>query len=301
VVGFPHPGGPWPAIRRDLERPNRRGVVAVVAYVGSDAPTVMPLRSGDVLVCDASDTAVKGRMTSVAALRTYQRRGVDLFSIDGLHAKVIASPTAAWIGSANASKNSENELVEAAIRVTKDQARFVHEWATSLATEDREINAAELRRLGGLKLSPPRAAPRRTVPPQELPSTTTRLIVWSLDAEVTKSEQAAIDRERPIARRDARTAGLPSTLDPVPFTGDTLVKAGDWLLTLRNNRVQPPGFVVRITREGHGGRVWLSRVPVGRKPSIAQLRVLITQFDSGLEEIVLRKKANVDAVLDAFR
>lgn len=272
-----------------------------MAYIGKNAPTVMPLRGGDVLVCDASDAAIKGRMTSVAALRSYRRRGVGLFSIEGLHAKVIASPTAAWVGSANASRNSESELIEAAVRVTKAQARAVHAWATLLTTEDREINAAELRRLGGLKLAPPRAVPRKRVPPQELPSTAARLIVWSLGAEVSKSQQAAIDRERPMARRDARNAGLPSTLDPVPFTGDTLVKAGDWLVTLRNNRVQPPGFVVRITREGRGGRLWLSRVPVGRKPSITQLRALIPQLDSDLDEVVVHKSVTVDAVLDTFR
>ena len=171
MVGFPSPGGPWPAIRRDLDRPNRRSVVAVVAYIGKDASTVMPLRTGDVLVCDASDAAIKGRLTSVAALKTFRRRGVQLFSLEGLHAKVVATPTSAWVGSANASNNSENELVEAAVRVAGQQARALRSWATSLATEDSEINATELNRLGGLRLSPPRPGPRRTVPPQALPST----------------------------------------------------------------------------------------------------------------------------------
>jgi len=299
--GFPSLGGPWPAIRRDLDRPNRRSVVAAVAYIGRDAPRVMPLRSGDVLVCDASDAAVKGRLTSVAALRSFRRRGVLLFSVEGLHAKVIASATAAWVGSANASDNSENELVEAAVRVTGHQAKAVYRWANSLATEDCEINSAELNRLAGLKLSPLRPGPRRTVPPQVQPPTAPRLILWSLDAEMTKSQQAAIDRERPVAKREARRAGLPSTLDPVPFIGATVVKAGDWLITIRGGRVQPPGFVVRITCEGRGGRVWLSRVPVTVKPPIAQLRQLVPDLQTDFEEIVVRKKSTVDGVLNAFR
>lgn len=299
--GFPISGGPWPAIRRDLDRHNRRSVVAAVAYIGRDAPRVMPLRSGDVLVCDASDAAVKGRLTSVAALKSFRRRGVLLFSVEGLHAKVIASATTAWVGSANASDNSENELVEAAVRVTGNQAKAVYRWANSLAAEDCEINSAELNRLAGLKLSPLRPGPRRTVPPQVLPPTAPRLILWSLDAEMTKGQQTAIGRERPVAKREARRAGLPSTLDPVPFIGATVVKAGDWLITIRGGRVQPPGFVVRSTCEGRGGRVWLSRVPVTRKPPIAQLRRLVPDLQTDFEEIVVRKKATVDGVLEAFR
>lgn len=301
MVGFPSPGGPWPAIRRDLDRPNRRSVVAVVAYIGKDAPTVMPLRRGDVLVCDASDPAIKGRLTSVSALRGYRRRGVHLFSLAGLHAKVIASPTNAWVGSANASDNSENGLIEAAVRVTGEQARAVRLWADSLATEDCEVNAAELKRLAGLPLSPPRPGPRRTDPPRTLPERARRLIIWSVDAEVTKGQQAAIDRERPTARQDARRAGLPSTLDPVPFTGDTVVRAGDWLITMRNGRVQAPGFVVRITREGRGGRLWLSRVPVTQRPPIAGLRMLLPQLHTDFDEIVVRNRATVEGVLEAFR
>lgn len=299
--GFPSPSGPWPAIRQDLERPNRRDVVAVVAYIDKDAPTVMPLRRGDVLVCDASDPAIKGRLTSVAALKVYRRRGVHLFSLAGLHAKVIASPTNAWVGSANASDNSENGLIEAAVRVTGEQARAVRLWAESLATEDCEVNAAELKRLAGLPLSPPRPGPRRTVPPQTLPERATRLIIWSVDAEVTKGQQTAIARERPTARQDARRAGLPSSLDAVPFTGDTVVKSGDWLITIRSGRVQAPGFVVRITRGGRGGRLWLSRVPVAQKPPIAHLRMLLPQLDRDFDEIVVRNKSTVNGVLETFK
>jgi ketosteroid isomerase-like protein len=276
-------------------------VVAVVAYVGKDAPQVMPLRSGDVLVCDATDPAVKGRLTSVAALRTYRRRGVELFSVECLHAKVIASPTAAWVGSANASDNSESQLVEAAVRVTKDQAKDLYRWAVSLATEDCEVHAAELKRLAGLKLSPPRPGPRRTVPPQTLPPTVKRLLIWRLDGEITKAQQAAVDRDRPAARRAARTAGLPSGLDPVPFIGDTVIKTGDWLLTIRNGRVQAPGFVVRLTRENRGGRLWLSRVSTRRKPPISLLRSLVPELETPFEEIVVRKPTATGAILDIFR
>jgi hypothetical protein len=301
VTGFPRPGGPWPAIRRDLDRHSRRPVIAVVAYVGTEAPAVMPLREGDWLICDASDAAVKGRLTSVAALRVYRRRKVRLFSLDGLHAKVIASPTSAWIGSANASENSEDALIEAAVRVTGVQARSLHDWACSLATEEAELTAADLRRLGTLKLSSPRKAPTRKRIPHELPETANRLTFWILRYNVTKAEQAAIDKERPHARRDARSAEVPSTLEAVAFRGATVLKAGDWLVTLRDNRVQAPGYVVRVTRDGRGGRAWISRVRTRRRPSMTALTALVPNLDDERLEIVVRSTKKIGSVLDSYR
>lgn len=299
--GFPLPGGPWPAIRRDLDRPNRRPVVAVIGYIGKDAPTVMPLRKGDILVCDASETAVKGRLTNVAALQTFRKRGVNLFSLSGLHAKVIASPTAAWVGSSNASNNSETRLIEAAVKVTKRQARQVHQWACSLATEDCHLSSTDLKRLSELKLLPPRKGPGRIIVPRELPETVGRLVFWRVGGEISEPQMRAIERDRPEARRDAERAGLPSVLEPISFTGDTVVKAGDWLITRSRGRVQSPDYVVRVASKGRYSTLWVFRVRVSRRPSLALLRTLAPKLDQDPIELEIRKPTVTTAILDLFR
>ena len=301
MAGFPEPRGPWPTIRRDLDRPNRRSVVAVVAYIGNDAPAVMPLRAGDILVCDASDAAIKGRLTSVAALKAYRRRGVELFSLEGLHAKVITSPTSAWIGSTNASSNSENELVEAAVRVTGQQAKSLRRWSTSLATEDCLLGPADLTRLAALKLHPQRGGPRRTVHPKALPDSARRLVFWRLGGQLSKREEAAIERDRPAAKLAARRAGLPSSLDPRAFIGDTVVKPGDWLITAQGGRVQAPAFVVRVTLTKTGGTAWLTRVRTPARPTMGTLRSLEPRLNPATVELEIRRPAVVASILDAFR
>lgn len=96
-------GEPWPQIQKDLRRPKRRPVAAAIGYLGTDAANILGLRRGDWLACDASEASIRQGSTSAQALLKLQRRGVSLYSVEGLHAKVIASPTFAWVGSTNAS------------------------------------------------------------------------------------------------------------------------------------------------------------------------------------------------------
>src|SRR4051794_4313038 len=58
---------------------------AAIAYV--TAP-YLDFRQGDLLVCDASDDAIKGGMTSASQLRSFVGNGAKVFSYSGLHSKV---------------------------------------------------------------------------------------------------------------------------------------------------------------------------------------------------------------------
>ena len=261
----------------------------------------MPLRKGDILVCDASDVAIRSRLTSVEALRTFRRRGVHLFSKAGLHAKVVTFPTSAWVGSGNASYNSEHKLIEAAVRVTGEQAKVVHKWAMTLATEDSAVSLEDLKRLQELKLAPYRPGPQRVIVPRELPDEVASITIWWLGAAMSTRQAAAIEKDKPAAVRAAQAVGLPSTLTAVPFEGTTRLKSGDWLITLQSRRVQAPGFVVRITRSQGGGIVWLSRVPVNGKPKFTELLALVPRLKSNFAEIAERAPAKTKAILDTFR
>lgn len=82
------------------------------------APEMLPLRRGDMLVVNASDSAVRSCSTCPEALDAYLRAGVRVYSEGDLHANVIATPTAAGIGSANASAHSRDLALEASIITT---------------------------------------------------------------------------------------------------------------------------------------------------------------------------------------
>ena len=131
---------PWVAITKDVARKRRGPVVAAISYVGAKASEVLPLRKGDFLICDASQRAIKQGVTSAKTLAAYLRKGVQIFSHEGLHSKVVATENFAWVGSANASGNSRDNLTEASVRIEGPVGRSSFKWALSLATEDAKLS-----------------------------------------------------------------------------------------------------------------------------------------------------------------
>lgn len=103
----------WPSVRKMAKKAKR--IAAAIAYFSSE--TNLKLRSGDLLVVDASDNAIRNGETSAPLLRRLHRRGVSIHNRSGLHAKVILIDQKAVIGSANASVSSTT-LDEAAVLTT---------------------------------------------------------------------------------------------------------------------------------------------------------------------------------------
>lgn len=77
--------------------------IACIAYI---TQTSLPLKDGDVLICDASEAAIKQGKTSATILEAYLKRGVVLFSDSSLHAKMLLTDDYLFIGSANLSAHS---------------------------------------------------------------------------------------------------------------------------------------------------------------------------------------------------
>src|SRR4051812_11770192 len=92
----------WKAIHRESARRGPKHIA--VAYL-SDAFD-LNLRVGDSIVCDASDACIRSGSTSARELRRLQHLKVELYSLEGLHAKVFLLPRCVIVGSANLSENS---------------------------------------------------------------------------------------------------------------------------------------------------------------------------------------------------
>ena len=108
---------PWKHITSAARKAKRPAKVAV-AYFGSSGDTLLPLPSGSLLVVDASLAAVQGGITHPGALRRLHGQGVKIFTLPMLHAKVFAFDGTAFVGSTNASTNSQKHLIEAVAKVT---------------------------------------------------------------------------------------------------------------------------------------------------------------------------------------
>jgi hypothetical protein len=113
-----------------------RSVSMAVAYMGKGAAKLLPLRSGHRLVVDMSLGAVRQGVTDPREVRKLMGRGVQVFSRATLHAKFLVADKVVIAGSANASRNSQNILDEAAV-LTGDPAAVARalDFFSQLCTE----------------------------------------------------------------------------------------------------------------------------------------------------------------------
>ena len=140
-----HGPNPWPHITRAIRTRGPR--YAAVPYLGHLAPELLPLRSGDLLIVNASTAAIRAHATSPAVLSHYLSKGVRILSSSALHAKVIVTNQRAVIGSANASENSifthEAVIISDDPQVVADSRAFINNIDETTAVDQTFIDNAE--------------------------------------------------------------------------------------------------------------------------------------------------------------
>ena len=105
---------------------------------------MLPLRAGSNLVVDASVASVSVGLTDPRSLRRLHQNGVAVHSMPLLHAKAFAFDSIAFVGSTNASNNSANTLIEAALATTCAQAiDDVRDLVSSLCTDLLDADALD--------------------------------------------------------------------------------------------------------------------------------------------------------------
>ena len=114
----------WTELEKPIGQARRRR--AAIAFAGRSAAQILPLQRGDCIVIDGSDAALAAGSTHPDAIEVWLAAGAIVRSLPGLHAKVILLEHAdktrvVVVGSANASDNSRDRLIEAAI-MTDDES-----------------------------------------------------------------------------------------------------------------------------------------------------------------------------------
>jgi hypothetical protein len=139
-----------------------------VAYFGQGASRLLPLRAGSVIVVDLSQAAVRSGRTCPQEIIRLLRKGVEVHSCSNLHAKVFVFGRRALIGSANASKHSEQGLIEAVIETTDTETiTKCKAFVDSLRGEHVDLDYA--RRLARIYNPPKFVVGGRTTTPRHPP------------------------------------------------------------------------------------------------------------------------------------
>ena len=115
----------WPRIRAFAQKRGPR--LVAVPFVGTGAPSRLPLRSGDLLITRLDEPAVRAGLTNPTEIARLIRRGVEVHHVANLHAKVFVLGGVAVVGSTNVSHSSESQLLEAALLT--DHRSTVHACA----------------------------------------------------------------------------------------------------------------------------------------------------------------------------
>lgn len=124
-----------------------------VAYFGKNASKLLKLNAGSRLVVNASEACVKAGQTYPRGLKRLLPKGVRVYTVGNLHAKVFVFGSRAFVGSANVSRLSANTLIEAVI-ATKERGavKASRQFVRDLCRE--ELGPKELDRLSKLYRSP---------------------------------------------------------------------------------------------------------------------------------------------------
>lgn len=108
----------WYSITHAAKNTNYKSFVAV-AYFGQGGARMLPLTKGSLLVVDASEKAVKTGQTCPDELLKLYYKGVKIYSLPNLHAKLFVIGKALFIGSTNVSSNSAETLTEVLFRTSE--------------------------------------------------------------------------------------------------------------------------------------------------------------------------------------
>lgn len=117
-----------------LLTPYAKKLAGAVAFIGPDADRYLTPKQGSSMIVDASEGTVRAGLTDPSVLTVWKKRGVVVYSLTNLHAKLILAeavdddhPAFLAVGSANVSTASARRLREAVLLtdsdVTLDEAR----------------------------------------------------------------------------------------------------------------------------------------------------------------------------------
>ena len=284
---------PWTAITKDVQRKRRGPIVAAISYVGVKAPEVLPLRQGDFLICDASERAIKQGVTSAKALGWYLRAGVQVFSHEGLHSKVVATETFAWVGSANASSNSRDNLTEASVRIEGPACRASFNWAYSLATEDTELSAKDVRGLAKLPVSwkARGGEPSRSKKVLELPKDLKKIVIVELPYETTDGMNREIEKRKISVKKSLVSHA--SKLDCFVWETRPRAEVGDVVIAVMNNRVTRPWRIVQISALPGYKIFWYQALQTPIKARISELRDAVTSMEKDFDIKVISDRKTI--------
>lgn len=232
--------------------------VASIAYVTND--TDLSFRTGDVLVCDASNGAIKSGETSAKTLKRFFDAGARLYSCPGLHAKALVTSDLAVIGSSNLSVSAAMNLIEASFVTRRFQARSqVRAFIEKLVRVSTVIDYAFLARALELPVTTRPRISSRPRDPIQPPTNRTWVVSTAPLSESIIEKEVKFEVEGQETARE-RIGAPESELSSIRWAGKSRFRSaaqeGDSVIELERNEkrnrckvIQPRPIILRQDNE----------------------------------------------------
>ena len=247
----------WPTLAALTKNHSR--LWAAISYVTTTSH--LNFGKGDVLVCDASDGAIKAGMTSASALRRFVQSGAKIYSFDGLHAKTLVVDNNAVIGSANLSENAGVNTCEASLLSDDPQvAALVRGFIEQARKAAKRIDEIFLKRIEAISVVRTGKPPKRN--PKRLTGGVSRL--W-LISTCPLSEKISLAEARPEKQGMAQAKKKLKQgyeIRPIRWSGKSRFRS----------EAKPGDLVIEVYREKRGKRIFTE---------VYQARPIIHRQDSG--------------------
>ena len=252
----------WPQLTKAVRGSRQRCDVAV-AYLGAGASRLLPLPKDSRLVVDASKRAVGSGQTCPADLLKLLKRGVAVYSVPNLHAKVFVLGRAAYIGSTNVSSNSAAQLIEAVIRTTEPVAiRSARQFVSDLCLHELTPKALEsLAKLYRPPKFPNGNAGKKKIEGTSRHPTLPRLLLAQLEREKWSERDQDFHDVGLSKAKKHRLHPRTFQVDSFQWVGKCPYQKGDVVIQVTDERngsvlVSPPGNVLPgHTRLDKNGRI----------------------------------------------
>lgn len=249
----------WRALTAATKRARGSSSVAV-AYLGTGAARLLPLKAGSRLVVDASEPAVKAGQTNPHELRRFLRRRVRVYSVPNLHSKVFVLGREAFIGSANVSTHSAMALVEAVLRTAeRDVVGAAKRFVSGMCVH--ELGPEAIKRLTTLYRPPKfsRHGSRRGKAPRSARPELPRVQLAQLRPDDPPEASQATERRARAVAQSRRKHQQSHTLDEFFIVGRCRYERGDTVVQVlkedgESRVVFPPGDVVHVRKWSDGRR-----------------------------------------------
>jgi hypothetical protein len=249
----------WATLTKAAKLSKTKSMVAV-AYFGQQGASMLPLKKGSTLLVDASEKAVKSGQTCPDELLKLYYKGVQIYSLENLHAKLFVIGKELFIGSTNVSGNSSKLLQEAIVKTNDKQAIQDAKAFIESHTGTLEMGEEQLMRLQKLYRPPKFAGLKAQVKKRKSAKTNhPSFLVYKLEKNIftEKEREEAVE-----GRKEAKNHRINKSrhvLDEFIWGDNLVAKKGDVIMQIIDEGdkvyVAPPGTLIHVRKWNNGKKI----------------------------------------------